>query len=299
MTQESPSILLVSGVPANADTLKALLEHERPVHLMVPAPELFDLVREMEPSLVILDLESPDLDAPKLCKHLKEHPATSSIPVLVACPDQERAEATILAGAQDCLAKPFHPLLVRTRARNAIELGRCKHALHTFALVDELTGIPNRRRFEEFLNMEWRRNLRNQTPLTIILLDLDLFTAFSDHYGTSHGDACLRKVASVLVAAGQRPGDLIARHGRGGFACVLPETDSVGAVSMAERFRAEVFALAIPNEAAAQETVLTASLGVATGVPMTGAEPEDLLTLAERHLFDAKRSGRNRVVFGS
>jgi diguanylate cyclase (GGDEF)-like protein len=130
-------------------------------------------------------------------------------------------------------------------------------------------------------------------------MDLDLFTAYNDHYGPAAGDRCLSKIASCLADLVQRPGDLIARYGRGGFACVLPETDTLGAVAVAERFRAEVFGLGLPHQTSNVGTILTASLGVATGVPLNGAEPEDLLTLAERHLFDAKRAGRNRVVFGS
>jgi len=299
MSHESHAILVISEISSNADALKGLLASEHHVQVAGAGIDPYDLIRETEPSLVLLDLEGTDLDIPNLLNHLQEDPVLSRIPVLLASPDSEHAEAGIKAGAMECIIKPFHPLLVQNRVRNCLDFSRCKDSLHHFSLVDAITGIANRRRFEEFLNMEWRRNLRNQTPLTIILMNLDLFTSFSEHYGASATEACLRKVASALSPFVQRPGDLFARFGRDGFACVLPETDMVGAVSVAERLRAEVFALAIPHEASGPGSTLTASLGVATGVPLNGAEPEDLLVLAERHLFDAKRSGRNRLVFGS
>lgn len=299
MSNERHAVLVVTDIPANADTIMGLLEREHTLEILGSHGDIFDGIHESSPCLIILDAESPKIAVPDICSRLRADHMTSGIPVLLACPDESSAEAGILAGATDWVTKPFRPLAVQTRVRNCLNLSRCLDALRHFSLVDELTGIANRRRCEEFLNLEWRRNLRNQTPLSIVLMDLDLFTAYNDQYGSAAGDECLRRVASALTDLVQRPGDLIARYGRGGFACVLPETDTVGAVSVAERFRAEVFGLAISHDGSSVGPFLTASLGVATGVPLNGAEPEDLMTLAERHLFDAKRAGRNRVVFGS
>ena len=133
----------------------------------------------------------------------------------------------------------------------------------------------------------------------MVLMDLDHFTSYYEHYGISAGDRCLQQVASALEEAIQRPGDLVARFDKSGFACVLPETDTLGAVSVAERMRAELASLAIPHAASpSSSTILTMSVGVATRVPTNETEPEDLVNHAERILFDAKRGGRNRVLFG-
>jgi diguanylate cyclase (GGDEF)-like protein len=180
-----------------------------------------------------------------------------------------------------------------------MDLGRCIEALRRFSLVDRVTGIANRRRFDEFLTLEWRRNLRNRTALSIVLMDLDHFRTYNEHYGLMAGEECLKRVGMAFQDATQRPGDLVASYSKGGFACILPETDTLGAVSVAERMRAELATLAIPHAKSTTASILTMSVGTATRVPTGDVEPEDLIAMAERTLGEAKRAGRNRVMFGN
>lgn len=298
MTSEHPLILVATSETSVAKSLEEALETRFHVQTVDPPSGLIPLIKETGPSLVVLDGTLPSSDYVELCKQIKDSALLSGLPVLVLVQEEVQADAFLSQGATDCLLMPLNPAVTRARIRAYRNLSRCVDTLKRVSLIDDLTGVANRRRFEEFLNMEWRRNLRNQTPLSIILMDLDFFTAFNECYGTAAGDDALQRVATALGDIVQRPGDLFAWYGRGRFACVLPETDTVGAVSVAEHLRAEVFSLAIPNESSTITQVLTASLGIGTGVPMSGAEPEDLLTVAERHLFSAKRAGRNQVVFG-
>ena len=130
-------------------------------------------------------------------------------------------------------------------------------------------------------------------------MDLDHFRTYNERYGTSAAEESLKRIAAAFNDATQRSGDLVACYSKGGFACVLPETDMLGAVSVAERMRAELATLAIPHAASTTAPILTMSVGTATQVPGVDSEPEELIAMAERSLGDAKRAGRNRVAFSS
>jgi len=167
--------------------------------------------------------------------------------------------------------------------------------LRELSAIDGLTGIANRRRFDETLQREWLRLRRDQGPLSLIMLDLDHFKKFNDRYGHLAGDRCLQQVAGVLREASRRPGDLAARYGGEEFAVILPATDEPGARQLAERIRSGVAGLAVEH-ALADAGVVTVSLGVATLVPQQSANPATLIDCADRALYQAKERGRNQVA---
>ncbi len=255
--------------------------------------------QEDEPGLILLDPRVPGVNVGEFSLKLKKDPRTSGIPLLVLAGSEQGAAAGLEAGANDCLVLPLNPSVARARLRNYIDLGRCIEALRRFSLVDSVTGIANRRRFEEFLTLEWRRNLRNHTALSIVLMDLDHFRAYIDHHGAPAAEDTLKRIATAFIEAIQRPGDLVASFGLGSFACVLPETDNLGAVSVAERLRAELATMAIPHGESETAPNLTMSIGTATRIPSSSLDLDDLISLAERALREAKLAGRNRVMFGS
>jgi diguanylate cyclase (GGDEF)-like protein/PAS domain S-box-containing protein len=168
--------------------------------------------------------------------------------------------------------------------------------LERMAATDALTGIANRRAFDERLVTEWRRAAREGTSLSLLLLDADRFKLFNDRHGHSEGDRCLRAIAATVEAVSRRPGDLPARYGGEEFALILPGTDEAGAASVAERLRARMEAAALPHEANTPWGVVTLSIGCATVRP-AGAEPDtdNLLRRADAALYQAKADGRNRV----
>lgn len=169
--------------------------------------------------------------------------------------------------------------------------------LAELAATDGLTGIANRRRFDEELLIEWRRAARNEQHLAVMLLDVDHFKKFNDQYGHPAGDDCLRKVASTIAAAVRRPGDRPARYGGEEFAVILPSTDLTGAVDVSERVRAAIAGLDLPH-AGNEAGVVTASIGVSAASPVAGAVPDlsGLLEAADGALYRAKRNGRNQVA---
>jgi len=165
-----------------------------------------------------------------------------------------------------------------------------------YAYKDNLTGIANRRLFNQVLTIEWNRNLRNQQPLSVIMADIDDFKAFKDTNGHSQGDECLKTVARIFDGFLQRAGDLAARYGGKEFIAVLPDTLASEASFLAEKIREAVEALAIKHENSSSGKIITISLGTGTIVPSAEKIPADTIVLADKALSQAKSNGRNRVV---
>lgn len=172
-----------------------------------------------------------------------------------------------------------------------------KQRLESFAYLDSLTEIPNRRYFDQVFDQEWRYCLRNKKELSIILVDIDFFKSYNDTYGHQAGDVALKKVAQALHNSLNRSHDLAARYGGEEFICVLPDTSLEGAQIKAERLRADVENLNIPHENSKTSNVVTISLGIASIVPRDDMNPSDLLKMADEALYISKKDGRNRVSF--
>ena len=168
--------------------------------------------------------------------------------------------------------------------------------LEHFSFMDGLTAIANRRHFDEVLAQEWRRCLREQTPLSLIMADIDYFKKFNDTYGHQTGDDCLKEVARVLKKSLNRPGDLAARYGGEEFALILSDTDPEGARRVAEALRTRVEGQKIPHKHSSVSKWVTISLGAATLTPTPDQTPDQLVKASDRALYQAKAEGRNRVA---
>ena len=168
--------------------------------------------------------------------------------------------------------------------------------LEALSSTDGLTGIANRRCFDEVLAREYARNARSEDVLSLIMLDLDHFKAFNDRYGHIKGDECLRSVARVIFECVSRPADLCARYGGEEFACILPETDGNGAYTIAEEIRQGIIALAIPHGDSSVADHVTASFGVLTVRCSPLQTVEDAMAQVDALLYRAKTTGRNRVI---
>lgn len=175
-------------------------------------------------------------------------------------------------------------------------LAQANRMLQRLAVIDPLTAVANRRRFAETLDVEWRRALRQERPLALLMVDIDFFKAFNDRYGHQAGDSCLQQVAEALVTAASRPGDLVARYGGEEFAVLLADTDADGAAVVAEKARQCVEDLAIAHEASEVAAVVTVSVGLAAVTPEAGGATDTLITRADAALYEAKEAGRNTVV---
>ena len=162
--------------------------------------------------------------------------------------------------------------------------------------IDGLTGIPNRRHFDEYMGKEWSRCAREQIPLSLVLCDIDHFKDYNDHYGHLMGDNCLRKIASILSEHARRGGDMAARYGGEEFAIILPNTNLDNATGLAQQVHQAIKDMALEHKASATDNIVTASFGVASTIPNRDILSSALIALADKCLYKAKQSGRNRVI---
>jgi diguanylate cyclase (GGDEF)-like protein len=174
-------------------------------------------------------------------------------------------------------------------------LEKVKHANY-LATSDGLTQIPNRRRFDEYLDQQWRQLAREQLPLTMLLCDIDYFKQYNDTYGHLLGDDCLRDVAKALYNAVNRPGDVVARYGGEEFGVLLPHTQADGALQVAKKLKQAIADLRIPHSQSPISPYLTISIGIASTVPELGRSSNTLLNKADQQLYKAKQRGRNQIV---
>ncbi|HOW61650.1 MAG TPA: diguanylate cyclase [Candidatus Contendobacter sp.] len=292
-----PRLLLVDDVKANLLLLAKALGQDYECRLATDGASALEQAISDPPDLILLDVMMPGLDGYEVCRRLKADPRTINIPVIFLTHLNEEADekAGLEAGAIDYITKPFRFPIIKARVRNHLELKRRGDLLEQLAGMDGLTGIPNRRRFDETLTLEWNRTRRHGAPLALILLDIDFFKSYNDHYGHPQGDDCLRKVAAVLAATLQRASDTLARYGGEEFAAILPDTSLDSAVDMAELMRCRVMDLAIPHGYSRVAACVTVSLGVAACIPAERNSAAELVEAADGALYQAKHAGRNRV----
>ncbi|EFL51092.1 response regulator receiver modulated diguanylate cyclase [Solidesulfovibrio fructosivorans JJ]] len=292
------TVLVVDDAPSNLAILTETLRSEFDVRIATSGFEALHLVCDAPPDLILLDILMPEMDGYEVCRRLKADFSTRNIPVIFLTAKNEVSDETtgLALGAVDYITKPITVPIVQARVRAHVELKRRGDLLETLSMRDGLTGIPNRRRFDEYLNRAWRHALRCNTPLSMIMADIDDFKAYNDAYGHMAGDECLRAVAGALSGALRRPGDLVARFGGEEFAVVLEHTELPGALHLAEAMRAAVIDLDLGHEDSRAAQVVTVSLGAATLTPKAGMTPETLIGAADRMLYAAKQAGRNRVL---
>ena len=268
-----------------------------------------------KPDLVLLDVIMPDLDGFDVARRIREQEQgvewTPIIFLSARASDQDLAHG-IEAGGDDYLVKPISETVLRAKV-NAMrriatmrgtliqltrKLDEANGELERLSAIDGLTGVANRRRFDEVLRHEWLRAARGGHPLSLLLIDVDQFKQFNDGNGHLAGDECLRDLARLLEATLRRPSDLLARYGGEEFAVILPETGPEGAASVAQSLIDAVREAAIPHGHSTVSSLLSISVGVATAVPERGDEQgyEVLITIADEALYKAKRAGRNRIV---
>ena len=291
-------ILVVDDAMENIQLLHQALQEEHDVLFALDGERALDLALHQQPDLILLDAIMPGMDGYAVCGALRAHPATADIPVIfiTALNSPEDETRALEAGASDFISKPVNTAVMRARVRTHLTVKRQSDALRELTLTDSLTGVANRRAFDERLESEWRRALRARTPLSLIMLDIDHFKAYNDRYGHPAGDACLRQVASQLVQCAARSDDLAARYGGEEFALLLPCTDLIGAEGVARTVIEAVDGLGISHGGSSTAPHVTVSIGVACAVPAQDLAPGALVALADRLLYLAKNGGRHRAV---
>jgi diguanylate cyclase (GGDEF)-like protein len=264
---------------------------------------------------MLLDADMPGMSGFQVCKTMKADPTLADVPVIFITSHGEAAVevAGFEMGAADFIAKPVNAPLVLARVRTQLRFKRMADELRRIATVDVVTGIANRRRFDEALEREWRRGRRDGSAMALLMIDIDHFKLFNDRYGHPAGDACLRGVAQALLSVSVRPADLVARYGGEEFAVLLPQTARHGAEIVAQGVLEAIESLGIAHEASTTAQHVTVSVGMSSydsesacwlpGSPdsryvedsHSRSAPIDLVRAADKALYSAKNSGRARA----
>lgn len=298
VTEHTPRLLIVDDEPVNIHSLYPLFADKYEVFMATDGREALEVCHQNPPDLMLLDVLMPGLDGLEVCRQLKADPDTSAIPVIFVTSQHSPEEESnaLEAGAVDFISKPVNPAVVKARVKTHLTLKWQTDMLRNLASLDGLTGLPNRRVLDERLRAEWRSCLRHHRPLSLLMIDVDQFKRYNDHYGHLQGDECLKAIARALSQTVERSRDVLARFGGEEFVCLLPETDHLGALHMAERLRRAVEALLIAHEKSTVADVVTVSVGVTTQVPSADGDGMPLLLEADKQLYRAKQAGRNRVM---
>ncbi len=272
-----------------------------------------ELYSAQKPDLVLLDIILPDIDGFEVAERIRakeKNGEWTPIVFLTSRTADEDLQRGIAAGGDDYLVKPVSEVVLgaKLRAMQRIlqmreslvmltrKLDAANRELRRLSSIDGLTGIANRRQFDETFLREWRRGTRSNRPVSLVLCDVDFFKQFNDVYGHQAGDECLKEVAQALQIAAGRPGDWVMRYGGEEFAVILPETDAIGAAALAERMCEAVEGLGIPHVGSEVAGAVTISAGVASMIPRGSDKQGELVQWADAALYEAKRQGRNRVV---
>ena len=292
-----PCLLVVDDQPINIQALYRIFAPDHRVLMATSGAKALTLCKEDPPDLVLLDVVMPDMDGHEVCARLKADEATRNIPVIFVTSHTDAEEETkgLELGAIDFIAKPVNPAVVRARVKTQLTLKMQSDLLRQMVFIDGLTGVANRRCFDERLDTEWRRAARSASPLALLMVDVDHFKRFNDRYGHQVGDECLRRVACALRGGLLRPGDMAARYGGEEFACILPGTDFEGALAVGAGIEQAVRGLRIEHADSDVSSAVTVSIGVSMGLPDRDGDPTRLLALADAQLYRAKHSGRGRA----
>ncbi len=288
---DKPTILIVDDEPANIQILAACLKDKYDIKVATSGEHCLGLIRSnLDPDLILLDIEMPEMNGYTVCKCLKNFSETESTPVIfVTARDGEGDEEKGLSlGAVDYITKPVSPAIVQARVKTHITLKQQRDALEKMALHDQLTGLYNRYYLLEEANHKVALSMRHKHDFSLLMMDIDHFKTINDQHGHPAGDAVLQTVAKLLEEE-NRLEDITARFGGEEFVVVLDHCDAANAKAKAEIIRQKI-------EASMPEGIkVTLSIGVAQ-LNAEGETFSELLKRADIAMYLAKEQGRNQVV---
>jgi len=310
--EQRQRILIVDDTQANIEILYKILKGDYEVFYAKNGRDCLRLAKREIPDLILLDIMMPDMDGYQVCSLLKADSQTARIPVIfiTAMGNEENETKGLDCGAIDYITKPISPPIVKARVKNHLELKRShdvmealsteltnkNQQLKKLAREDGLTGLANRRHFNEVLDAEIKRALRTRQFLSLILCDVDYFKRYNDHYGHVAGDKCLQMIGATLLSTFLRAGDVPARYGGEEFAVILPDTPPEKAEHLAEKLRLKMVEQAIPHAFSETLELVTLSIGVVGAQVASGRNPEWFIDVADQALYRSKENGRNQVT---
>ena len=297
MTDVKNTILIVDDEVANINVLIHLLRNQYALHVAKSGSIALEMAKSHQPDLILLDIIMPEMDGFLVLKKLREDESTKDIPVifvtgLSSVEDEEKGLALEVA---DYISKPFVPSIVKLRVSNQIRMVNYLRTIEHMSMTDALTNLNNRRSFNEKLQQEWHRAVREGSSISLIMLDVDYFKKYNDTHGHQQGDKVLQAISEVFAETIKRSMDFTARWGGEEFAILLPATDLDGAVKVAEEIRVAVGdkEILLPDGSVSKVTV---SCGVNEIKPGQDSDIDRFISDADKALYAAKEQGRNRVI---
>lgn len=291
-------ILIVDDTRLNIKIMTDILADDYKIFCATSGKQALDIVMSQEIDLILLDIIMPEMDGYEVCRRLKSDQLSQNIPIIFisAMTNIEDETNGLEMGAIDYIFKPVSSPILKARVKNHLELKRARDILEKQSHIDGLTGIANRRYFDDRFDKEWRRALCKGDILSLVYIDIDYFKKYNDYYGHLAGDDCLKKVGSTLKDSLQRVEYLVARYGGEEFVIVLPSTCQADAARVGEKVRSNIECLKVAHQRSEVSEYVTVSVGIATVIPEENIIPASLLEQADKALYQAKRQGRNRVI---
>ncbi|MCI8638733.1 MAG: diguanylate cyclase [Coprococcus sp.] len=291
-------ILIVDDSAMQAATLKSILDEDYEIVVAQTAEESLNYINVEEFSLILLDVVMPGMDGFMLLKRLQEEIITRNVPVILitSLSDIEHEKKGFMLGAVDYITKPFHPAIVQARVNTHIKLYRYRKQVEQQSMTDQLTGIANRRQYELYSLAKWEEVVRLKIPFSVCMFDIDNFKVYNDTFGHPAGDKVITTVAEVLSKSLRRATDFVARYGGEEFVAIIVGDEAKKAFDYVKQIGHELEGLHIPHNPSVRKWV-TMSCGGVTVIPKNTDQYHTYLKLADTMLYDAKRYGRNRVIW--
>ena len=317
------NILIVDDRTENLLVLESLLENiDCNIIKATSGNEALSLMLYYEFALVLLDVQMPDMDGFETAEYIRMNSKTRYVPIIFVTAISKEQKCIFKGyeiGAVDYLFKPIEPIMLQSKVKVFLELYNQKKMieeqarllemkvkelselqeanfkLESLSTLDGLTGIPNRRSFDDYIEMSIKSCTRLNKPISLIMADIDFFKGYNDNYGHLKGDDCLINVAKSISLSVKRPLDFVTRYGGEEFAVILPETDEEGAKIIAEIIRKNVEELEIAHKSSDVSAYVTLSLGITTKSSSIQYSKNELIEHADKALYNSKSNGRNQV----
>ena len=293
-------VLIVDDSRLQAAQLKSILDDEYDITIAQTAEDGLSYASSGGYSLILLDVVMPGMDGFTLLKKLQEEIITQSVPVILitSLSDIQHEQMGLRLGAVDYITKPFHPLIVKARVNTHIKLYQYRKQVEYQSMTDQLTKIANRRQHDYHSVIKWKEASRLRVPFSICMFDIDHFKAYNDTFGHPAGDKVIAGVAKLISSNLKRSTDFVARYGGEEFVAFLVGDSAEKAFQHLKKIRQAVEEIHMPHDPATAQWV-TISIGGVTVIPPKDSSYDAYLKIADTMLYDAKRSGRNRVVWAN
>lgn len=290
------TILIIDDSRLQACLLQDILKNDFIVEVCRDGLKAIQTIRKVKPCLILLDVIMPNIDGFQILTEIKQDLEIKNIPVILitSLTEVEYEEKGLLLGAIDYIPKPFHERIIRARVQTHVDLYNYRKTMENFALLDGLTGIPNRRYYDKYCNDMWNEAISQNKEFTLVMIDIDYFKKYNDTYGHLAGDDILRIVASSISQIAKEYGGMAARYGGEEFGIAVAGISYDKGKKMGEEIRRSIESKQIAHEGVSPGAFLTISIGGICCNPQTEVF-EKFFKDVDEALYEAKANGRNRV----